>query len=90
MHGDATAILRQARNMKQAVVVVCKNKDAEGKGGANANEFSLSGGEVSNITGGLRIEKVNPLLIRFIGTSWTKYNNICLLIQMSNYVSPRR
>ncbi|KAA0722832.1 Pro-interleukin-16 Interleukin-16 [Triplophysa tibetana] len=51
MHGDATAILRQARNMKQAVVVVCKNKDAESKGGADANEFSLSSGELSNITG---------------------------------------
>ncbi|XP_056607092.1 pro-interleukin-16 isoform X4 [Triplophysa dalaica] len=51
MHGDATAILKQARSMKQAVVVVCKNKDAEGKGGATANEFSLSSGEESNFTG---------------------------------------
>ncbi|XP_056607084.1 pro-interleukin-16 isoform X3 [Triplophysa dalaica] len=50
MHGDATAILKQARSMKQAVVVVCKNKDAEGKGGATANEFSLSSGEESNFT----------------------------------------
>ncbi|KAL0189611.1 hypothetical protein M9458_016710, partial [Cirrhinus mrigala] len=37
-HSDATAILRQARTMKQAVIVVSKNKDPEGKGGANANE----------------------------------------------------
>ncbi|XP_057210189.1 pro-interleukin-16 isoform X2 [Triplophysa rosa] len=51
MHGDATAILRQARSMKLAVVVVCKNKDAEGKGGANANEFSLSSGAESSFTG---------------------------------------
>ncbi|XP_067257184.1 pro-interleukin-16 isoform X1 [Chanodichthys erythropterus] len=46
-HSDATAILRQARNMKQAVVVVSKNKDAEEKGGANANESSSSGAESS-------------------------------------------
>ncbi|XP_067301108.1 pro-interleukin-16 isoform X1 [Pseudorasbora parva] len=49
-HSDATAILRQARTMKQAVVVVSKNTDAEGKGGANANESSSSGAE-SSVTG---------------------------------------
>ncbi len=42
-HSDATAILRQARTMKQAVIVVSKNKDPEGKGGANANETDSSG-----------------------------------------------
>uniref|UniRef100_A0A673GJW1 Pro-interleukin-16 n=2 Tax=Sinocyclocheilus rhinocerous TaxID=307959 RepID=A0A673GJW1_9TELE len=50
-HSDATAILRQARTMKQAVIVVSKNKDAEGKGGANANESSCSSGAESSITG---------------------------------------
>ncbi|XP_055036121.2 pro-interleukin-16 isoform X1 [Misgurnus anguillicaudatus] len=49
-HSDATTILRQARNMKQAVVVVCKNKDAEGKD-ANANEFSCSSGADNSFTG---------------------------------------
>uniref|UniRef100_A0A673JN14 Pro-interleukin-16 n=2 Tax=Sinocyclocheilus rhinocerous TaxID=307959 RepID=A0A673JN14_9TELE len=50
-HSDATAILRQARTMKQAVIVVSKNKDPEGKGGANANESSCSSGAESSITG---------------------------------------
>lgn len=50
-HSDATAILRQARSMKQAVVVVCKSKDAEGKEGASANEFSFSSGAESSFTG---------------------------------------
>lgn len=27
-HSDATAVLRQARELKQAVVVVCKNKES--------------------------------------------------------------
>lgn len=51
-HSDATAILRQARTMKQAVIVVSKNKDPEGKGGANANESSCSSGAESSVTGG--------------------------------------
>ncbi|XP_050971242.1 LOW QUALITY PROTEIN: pro-interleukin-16 [Labeo rohita] len=50
-HSDATAILRQARTMKQAVIVVSKNKDPEGKGGANANESSCSSGTESSVTG---------------------------------------
>ncbi|XP_073692546.1 pro-interleukin-16 [Garra rufa] len=50
-HSDATAILRQARTMKQAVIVVSKNKDAEGKGGTNANESSCSSGAESSVTG---------------------------------------
>ncbi|XP_052416865.1 pro-interleukin-16 [Carassius gibelio] len=50
-HSDATAILRQARTMKQAVIVVSKNNDPEGKGGANANESSCSGGTESSVTG---------------------------------------
>ncbi|XP_003198946.5 pro-interleukin-16 isoform X2 [Danio rerio] len=49
-HSDATAILRQSRTLKQAVVVVSKNKDAEGKS-ANANESSCSGGAESSIAG---------------------------------------
>ncbi len=49
-HSDATAILRQARTMKQAVIVVSKNKDPEGKGGAN--ESSCSSGAESSVTGG--------------------------------------
>lgn len=51
-HSDATAILRQARTMKQAVIVVSKNKDPEGKGGTNANESSCSSGAESSVTGG--------------------------------------
>ncbi|XP_051990501.1 pro-interleukin-16 isoform X2 [Xyrauchen texanus] len=50
-HSDATAILRQARTMKQAVVVVSKNKDVEGKGSANINDASCSSGAESTITG---------------------------------------
>ncbi|XP_059383247.1 pro-interleukin-16 isoform X2 [Carassius carassius] len=49
-HSNATAILRQARTMKQAVIVVSKNNDPEGKGGANANESICSGAE-SSVTG---------------------------------------
>ncbi|XP_043099908.1 pro-interleukin-16 isoform X2 [Puntigrus tetrazona] len=45
-HSDATAILRQARTMKQAVIVVSKNKDP-----ANANEPSCSSGPESSVTG---------------------------------------
>uniref|UniRef100_A0A8C0YGT9 Pro-interleukin-16 n=1 Tax=Cyprinus carpio carpio TaxID=630221 RepID=A0A8C0YGT9_CYPCA len=54
-HSDATAILRQARTMKQAVIVVSKNKDEEGKGDVNTDESSCSsvtgddGGEVVTI-----------------------------------------
>lgn len=55
-HSDATTILRQARNMKQAVVVVSKNKDAEGKD-ANANEFSS--GADNSFTGGCCVYKAN-------------------------------
>lgn len=51
-HSDATTILRQARTMKQAVIVVSKNKDPEGKGGANANESSCSSAAESSGTGG--------------------------------------
>uniref|UniRef100_A0A9J7ZEG2 Pro-interleukin-16 n=1 Tax=Cyprinus carpio carpio TaxID=630221 RepID=A0A9J7ZEG2_CYPCA len=50
-HSDATAILRQARTMKQAVIVVSKNKDPEAKGGANANESSCCSGAESSVTG---------------------------------------
>ncbi|KAL1271899.1 hypothetical protein QQF64_030915, partial [Cirrhinus molitorella] len=50
-HSDATAIVRQARTMKQAVIVVSKNKDSEGKGGTNANESSCSSGAESSVTG---------------------------------------
>lgn len=46
-HSDATAILRQARTMKQAVIVVSKNKDEEGKGDVNTDESSCS-----SVTGG--------------------------------------
>ncbi|XP_059362326.1 pro-interleukin-16-like isoform X2 [Carassius carassius] len=49
-HNDATAILRQARTMKQAVIVVSKNKDAEGKEGTNI-EPSCSSGAESSVTG---------------------------------------
>ncbi|XP_062405442.1 pro-interleukin-16 isoform X2 [Sardina pilchardus] len=40
-HGDATATLRQARGLRQAVVVVCKSRDGDGSapaGGSTAND----------------------------------------------------
>ncbi|XP_066504376.1 pro-interleukin-16 isoform X2 [Hoplias malabaricus] len=47
-HSDATAALRQARDLKQAVVVVCKSKEGGEGRGNNANDSSLSSGtEVS-------------------------------------------
>ncbi|XP_030620958.1 pro-interleukin-16 [Chanos chanos] len=47
-HAEATATLRQARSLRQAVVVVCKSKDTGGNG-SNANDPSCSSGtEVSN------------------------------------------
>ncbi|KAM9461157.1 pro-interleukin-16 isoform 2-T2 [Clarias gariepinus] len=46
-HSDATAALRQARELKQAVVVVCKNKDAESSITAEA---SCSTGTEQSIT----------------------------------------
>uniref|UniRef100_A0A8B9K2F8 Pro-interleukin-16 n=1 Tax=Astyanax mexicanus TaxID=7994 RepID=A0A8B9K2F8_ASTMX len=50
-HSDATAALRQARDLKQAVVVVCKSKEAgaSGSSSANANDSSCSSGEVLNL-----------------------------------------
>ncbi|KAI1889711.1 hypothetical protein AGOR_G00165760 [Albula goreensis] len=36
-HSDATATLRQARTMRQAVVVVCKSKDSERNGGSSSD-----------------------------------------------------
>lgn len=44
-HSDATAALRQAREMKQAVVVVCKSKEAESSTDASttATEQSFTG-----------------------------------------------
>ncbi|XP_028812395.1 pro-interleukin-16 isoform X2 [Denticeps clupeoides] len=48
-HGDATATLRQARSLRQAVVVVCKNRD----GGSCDDDSSASGGgaEQSSMVG---------------------------------------
>lgn len=41
-HADATAALRQARNLKLAVVVVCKRADEEGREGAGCKSEELS------------------------------------------------
>lgn len=41
-HADATAILRQARTMKQAVVVICKA--GQGEAGAGLSSDSAGGG----------------------------------------------
>lgn len=41
-HSDATAALRQAREMKQAVVVVCKNKNAESSTDASTTSTEQS------------------------------------------------
>ncbi|KAF5906187.1 pro-interleukin-16 isoform X2, partial [Clarias magur] len=46
-HSDATAALRQARELKQAVVVVCKNKDAES---SITTEASCSTGTEQSVT----------------------------------------
>uniref|UniRef100_A0A4W4FY31 PDZ domain-containing protein n=1 Tax=Electrophorus electricus TaxID=8005 RepID=A0A4W4FY31_ELEEL len=42
-HGDATATLRQARDLKQAVVVVCKSRTAGADGGTSTNEPGCAG-----------------------------------------------
>lgn len=55
-HSDATAALRQARELKQAVVVVCKNKDAESSITAEA---SCSTGTEQSITGTTHIHIIN-------------------------------
>ncbi|KAG5270371.1 hypothetical protein AALO_G00191880 [Alosa alosa] len=47
-HCDATATLRQARGLRQAVVVVCKSRDGDGTGAASssaANDSRSSGAE---------------------------------------------
>ncbi|XP_007258207.3 pro-interleukin-16 isoform X1 [Astyanax mexicanus] len=51
-HSDATAALRQARDLKQAVVVVCKSKEAgaSGSSSANANDSSCSSGTEQSFT----------------------------------------
>ncbi|XP_028258454.1 pro-interleukin-16 isoform X2 [Parambassis ranga] len=41
-HTDATTALRQARNLKLAVVVICKRDEAEAEGGGSKNEESNS------------------------------------------------
>lgn len=74
-HSDATAILRQARNMKQAVVVVSKNKDAEEKGGANANESSSSGAE-SSATGGSTLLSDGSDTLSTLNRAQKGYRNI--------------
>ncbi|KAI4895455.1 hypothetical protein NFI96_031268 [Prochilodus magdalenae] len=48
-HSDATAALRQARDLKQAVVVVCKCKDGGDKGN-NANDSTCSTGTEHSFT----------------------------------------
>ncbi|XP_053490423.1 pro-interleukin-16 isoform X1 [Ictalurus furcatus] len=49
-HSEATAALRQARELKQAVVVVCKNKEAESSIDANTTEASCSIGSEHSVT----------------------------------------
>ncbi|MCI4383327.1 hypothetical protein PGIGA_G00025200 [Pangasianodon gigas] len=49
-HSDATAVLRQARELKQAVVVVCKNKEAESSIDASTTEASCSTGTEQSFT----------------------------------------
>lgn len=44
-HTDATTALRQARNLKLAVVVICKRDEAEAEGGGSKNEESNSAGQ---------------------------------------------
>ncbi|TSK53824.1 Pro-interleukin-16 [Bagarius yarrelli] len=50
-HSDATAALRQARELKQAVVVVCKNKEAENSTDTNTIEASCSIGIEQSFAG---------------------------------------
>ncbi|XP_036441870.1 pro-interleukin-16 isoform X2 [Colossoma macropomum] len=49
-HSDATAALRQARDLKQAVVVVCKSKEGGDSRGNNANDSSCSSGTEPSFT----------------------------------------
>lgn len=56
-HSDATATLRQARNLRQAVVVVCKSRDSDGTstGSSRAanDSYSSSSGTGGTETGEL-------------------------------------
>ncbi len=49
-HADATAALRQARNLKLAVVVVCKTAEEEGRegGGCRSEEPTPAGKSYNN------------------------------------------
>lgn len=57
-HSDATAALRQARELKQAVVVVCKNKEAESSIDAGTTETSCSIGTEQSFTGTLQLHVI--------------------------------
>ncbi|XP_058256760.1 pro-interleukin-16 isoform X2 [Hemibagrus wyckioides] len=56
-HSDATAALRQAREMKQAVVVVCKNKNAESSTDASTTSTEQSFTDESGDVLSLELEK---------------------------------
>lgn len=58
-HSEATAALRQARELKQAVVVVCKNKEAESSIDANTTEASCSIGSEHSVTGTIQLHTIN-------------------------------
>lgn len=52
-HADATTALRQARNLKLAVVVICKRAEEEGRegGGCKSEEPNPAGESCSKHTG---------------------------------------
>lgn len=63
-HSDATAALRQARELKQAVVVVCKNKEAESSIDASTTEASSSIGTEQSFTGTIQLHIINCSVYR--------------------------
>lgn len=58
-HNDARAALRQARELKQAVVVVCKNKEAESSLDASTTEASCSFGTEQSFIGNIQLHTIN-------------------------------
>lgn len=55
-HADATAALRQARCLKQAVVVVCKRADVEEREGGSCRSDGPNPGESQHLTKRFHIE----------------------------------
>lgn len=65
-HSDATAALRQARELKQAVVVVCKNKEAESSIDASTTEAKYTSGTEQSFSGTVQLHTINCNICPFI------------------------